>query len=451
MAAIAIMTTCLLAAAPPAGAEDPLSPPQELPVHDGRDAYAPAAAFVKDGYLVVWQSGNLAPGDLRDGVKYRIDLVGCLVDKTGKVLSKEPFVICKADEEVRGGMKLASDGKVALLVWHDLRNGKDWDVYAARVTPEGASSGSGQAKVLDPDGFLIAGGPGNQSSPTVAWDGKNFVVAYQGPTESHPMAFAVRVSVEGKVLDSQPIRLAGDQPQFGERGPLVLSGGTGRSIVVRNRPGMYGGFSAVVNFLVDGKSDNQQPLSEPFLPIFGAAAAGRDLYLVTWLTERPAARGNGRIDRNVHIIDGQGKATHTFTLLGEPHRILQADVAWDGTAFVAAWTEWRTKDDRFVPRYQHVLASRISPEGKLVGTVRLLAGARDTSENWATPRAPHDTRRWGYAGPQYGQAAIGAPEPPAMNAAVASDGAGTTIIAYEQHPETGDVPIRIAYRTLRAK
>jgi hypothetical protein len=40
---------------------------------------------------------------------------------------------------------------------------------------------------------------------------------------------------------------------------------------------------------------------------------------------------------------------------------------------------------------------------------------------------------------------------PAHEAAVASDGAGTTMIAYEKHPEKADVPIKIGVRVLTSK
>jgi len=40
-------------------------------------------------------------------------------------------------------------------------------------------------------------------------------------------------------------------------------------------------------------------------------------------------------------------------------------------------------------------------------------------------------------------------EESALYTDVASDGIGTTLIAYEWHPETGDVPIKSAFRILR--
>lgn len=43
------------------------------------------------------------------------------------------------------------------------------------------------------------------------------------------------------------------------------------------------------------------------------------------------------------------------------------------------------------------------------------------------------------------------PASPAYWPATASNGAGATLIAYEKHPEKGDVPIKIGLRILSAK
>ena len=40
---------------------------------------------------------------------------------------------------------------------------------------------------------------------------------------------------------------------------------------------------------------------------------------------------------------------------------------------------------------------------------------------------------------------------PAAEPAAASDGAGSTLVAYEKHPEKGDVPIKIGFRMLTVK
>ncbi|MCX7806769.1 MAG: hypothetical protein N3A38_16520, partial [Planctomycetota bacterium] len=112
-----------------ARAGETLSPEKVLPLHEDRDAYTPCAAKVGDAYIVAWQSGRLAPGDLREGFRFKGDIVGCRVDKSGNVLDAAPFAICEAGD-LQERPRAAAGRDVALVVWHDLRNGKDWDVYA---------------------------------------------------------------------------------------------------------------------------------------------------------------------------------------------------------------------------------------------------------------------------------------------------------------------------------
>src|SRR5690606_6538615 len=118
----------------------------------------PHAAHGKNAFLVVWQSGRTAPGDLTQGLKFHGDIVGIRVGKNGKPLDAKPLVICQA-ADLQQEPRVAYGNGVFLVIWQDLRNGKDWDVYAARVSDDG--------KVLDPDGILISGGAHNQALPRV--------------------------------------------------------------------------------------------------------------------------------------------------------------------------------------------------------------------------------------------------------------------------------------------
>jgi len=118
------------------------------------------------------------------------------------------------------------------------------------------------------------------------------------------------------------------------------------------------------------------------------------------------------------ILDAQGRRTTNFFLTGgaPERRIVDPDATWDGAAFVVAWHEFPSEKRGACPS-DVVFAARVSPDGKPLGEATRISGA--------------------LAGP-------------ASEATVASDGAGTTLIAYEKHPETGDVPIRIGFRLLCA-
>lgn len=90
--------------------------------------------------------------------------------------------------------RVAFCGKTFLVVWQDFRNGKDNDILAARVSLDG--------KVMDPEPLKIAAGPGTQASPDVAANGDGFLVVFQSHPDSGTVekyaSCAVPVSVDGK-------------------------------------------------------------------------------------------------------------------------------------------------------------------------------------------------------------------------------------------------------------
>lgn len=386
-----------------------------LPVYAGQDAYLPAVARMKDGYLVVWRSGLLAPGDLREGFKYYADIVGCLVSASGDVLSKEPFLICKADG-MQDMPSVVSDGKTALVVWQDLRNPKAWQVYGARVTAEG--------KVLDPDGFLVSGGALNRAKPKVAWDGKTFVVAWMDYRDGkHYNIFAARITPDGKNLDPDGLALS----TKGRYDHAISSLGDGRCYTFwTGGAGHTSKFdqSAETGVLEDGRLTllpfNDACDMRGHTPKF--CAAGKDAFLVAWRGEHWVGH-QGDSKASAMVFTDKGERTAVLQLEGVNHLILNADMTWDGSAFVAAWAEYRwagkygLKEAAGVAK-EGVLVSRVGTDGQLIGAAQVVSDV---------------------------------PKVPATNPGVASDGAGRTLIAYEKHPSSGDVPIQIAFRILNAK
>lgn len=149
-------------------------------------------------WLVVWREGDLS--------EQETDIWCARVGADGKALDPEGIQLTRA-KGVQDRPVIASDGKGFLVAWSDFRNGKDWDVYAARV--------SGDGKVLDPDGFLVAGGKHNQCYPTVAFAGENYIVVWQAWIEdvfesrgtrnkfgSYGLR-GTRINLEGSVLDRE--------------------------------------------------------------------------------------------------------------------------------------------------------------------------------------------------------------------------------------------------------
>lgn len=132
---------------------------------DVRNQLNPAVAYDGRGtYLLVWQQGRFYHQS------QSADILAVRIDARGRVLDREPIVICNAAAS-QERPQVEFSGGTFLVVWHDLRNGHDWDVYVARVNPEG--------RVKEPNGFLLAGGARNQANPVLAPADKGFLVVWQ--------------------------------------------------------------------------------------------------------------------------------------------------------------------------------------------------------------------------------------------------------------------------------
>lgn len=116
---------------------------------------------------------------------------------TGRSLDPTGIPVCKA-RDLQSRPAVAFDGTNFLIAWEDLRNGTDHDIYAARVSEEG--------KVLDPDGFPVIRRPNNQAWPAVAFAAGNYIVAWMDARQ-YPVygLYFARVTSEGKVLDPDGI------------------------------------------------------------------------------------------------------------------------------------------------------------------------------------------------------------------------------------------------------
>jgi hypothetical protein len=188
--------------AEPGDGQKAISPQSVAPqcLRDGRRLQRqPAVVRGKTVYLVAWCDGTLqAERPTADIYCARIDA------DTGKSLDPAGIRVCAATD-LQERPAVAHDGKNFLVVWQDFRNGKDYDIFAARVDEQG--------KVLDPDGFPVVQRPNNQARPAVAFGGGNFLLAWMDARQ-YPVygLYAARVSPDGKVLDSEGRALDVEDP-----------------------------------------------------------------------------------------------------------------------------------------------------------------------------------------------------------------------------------------------
>jgi hypothetical protein len=227
---------------------------------------------------------------------------------------------------------VASDGDGFLVVWDDLRNGRDWDVYGARVTGDG--------KTPDPDGFLVAGGEHNQCRATAAFCQGSYLVTFlsfegQGTVGKGGSGYVLRsarVSPEGKVLDAAPAALSDTKMSLKVWNPMSVAGGN--TVLVAAYNDGYGpdykpvGISTAAIAMPDGKpvapAANLDALLKGRTVIClgarkvhhpcGAAWTGRQFLVCV-----PSQKSGKSADCvAVSAVDGQGKGS------GEPEYVVFA-------------------------------------------------------------------------------------------------------------------------------
>jgi len=168
---------------------------------DARSQLNPAVAYDGKGtYLVVWQQGRFYHQS------QSADILAVRIDSRGRVLDRQPIVVCNV-EASQEQPQVAFSGGTFLVVWHDLRNGRDWDVYSARVSPAG--------KVREPNGFLVAGGARNQASPVLAPADDGFLVVWQHYDRYYQL-HASMIPAAGPARPGQPLQFRGKALWGGE-------------------------------------------------------------------------------------------------------------------------------------------------------------------------------------------------------------------------------------------
>ncbi|HEX8698502.1 MAG TPA: hypothetical protein VF815_06685, partial [Myxococcaceae bacterium] len=169
----------------------------------------PRVASNGTDFLVVWQG----MGPLGD-----MDIVGRRISSTGLPLDTTEVAISAAPSVEERSPAVASNGTDYLVVWDDIRNSTTVRVYGTRVSNAGV--------VLDSGGFLLSSSTFDQSSPVVASNGTDFLVAWMDfRNPSSRDIYGTRVSAHGTALDGSGLAL-GAHPNHSESTPSIRASGS---------------------------------------------------------------------------------------------------------------------------------------------------------------------------------------------------------------------------------
>ncbi len=280
-------------------------------------------------YLVVWTKKT--PSGL--------DIYGARVTTSGSVVVWNEFPICTAPDD-QMLPSLLWDGDNFFVVWQDRRSGKRWEIYGARVTPEGEVLD----KVGDEVGILIGKGKSSndQTSPTLAFDGDHYMVVWQGERKNTWSIYFARVTkATGEVSD--PIQV--DPVRYNGASPAVTFGGENYLVVWQDfRNGEWdiyaaritpsGGILDPEGILISPRFKDNLTGIDKWNPV---VSSGPDHFLIVWMVSNDGAIWSlegKRLEFDGNLVD-----LIDLQIMNDGINKTFPAVHWDGEAHLLVWEE----------------------------------------------------------------------------------------------------------------
>lgn len=292
----------------------------------------PQIAAGGSGYLVVWEDSRTNYANIPDnmgvsggdvGGQQLRDIYAARLDANGNLIDTTPIIVTQASFS-QTEPQVSWNGQNWLVVWETKRAvnySTTIDIVAARVSPDGV--------VLDNPPIVIDNIPTlDETSPTVASDGNNWVVAWLDSGAFWEID-AVRVSPNGVVLDPGGVPVFTPQFPNAPYNPSIAYAGNEFLLV----------YSA--DNKIRGLRINQalQPIGSEFQIGNGnfpeVAGNGTDFY-VAWMFN--SGVHGSRVTHDGVVLD-PGNPDLTGGNGGYPF----PDVAWDGTNWLVAWASGQNK------------------------------------------------------------------------------------------------------------
>lgn len=241
---------------------------------------------------------------------------------------------------------VAYDGNIYLVVWQDRRSDLDYDIFCARVDQSGF--------VFDPVGIAIATAGGDQKYPAVAFNGTDFLVAWQDERNGSSNAdiYGARVNQAGIVLDSNSIPLS-TAPAH-ERNPAIASDSNNFLVVWQDS--RVTGDQEIYGTFVDPLGNVLNPAGIPICTLYlsqyyPAITYDGTNYFVAWVDGNV---GGTRISQSGTILDPGGIAISNTVDASDPA------VAFDGNNYLVVW------DDERNSNWEDLYGARVDQAGNVL-------------------------------------------------------------------------------------
>ena len=267
----------------------------------------------------------------------------------------------------QGGAAIAFDGTNFLVVWSDGRNGSDNDIYGARVTPTGV--------VLDTAGIAISTAAGSQGSPTLSFDGVNFLVVWQdGRSDIYGDIYGARVTLAGAVLDPQGIAVSTAASQQGS--PALAFYGESFLVAWQDTRGgtwnIYGARVTPTGLVLDTAGIAiSTAASGQYNP---ALAFDGENFLAVWHDERTSHYSDiygARVTPAGEVLDADGIAISTAVWFQQC-----PSLAFDGENFLVVWQDSRNDSD------WDIYGARVTPAGAVLDPPGIAISTTAANYKW---------------------------------------------------------------------
>ena len=269
-------------------------------------------------------------------------------DLTGEFLIDTNVVYVPAPDE-QESPSVAFDGTNYLVVWYDGRF-DSYDIFGARVNQSGV--------VLDPAGFSICKAANNQRYPSAAFDGTNFFVVWQDGRSGYEYdIYSARVNQDGTVLDTNGIAISTAVNYQGF--PSVAFDGTNYLVVWEHER------NSSLDIYGTRVSQDGQILEPSGIAIsiasdwqeYPAVAFDGTNYLVVWEDRRSGLYSDiygTRVNQSGMVLDPAGIIISTAeNNQGVP------SIAFDGVNYLVVWHDYRTGRPR-------IYGTRVNQSGMIL-------------------------------------------------------------------------------------
>ena len=310
--------------------------------------YSSSLTFDGTNYFVVWE-------DLRNGSD--CDIFGTYVTTSGTVLDTEGIAISTASDDQSSPSVIFGNTEylVVWTYWHSYPE-RISDIYGARVTQSG--------QVIDTQGIIVSNYAYSQDYPSVSFDGTNYLIVWSDYRNGsfYPDLYGIRVDGTGTIIDSTPIPIS--TASYGQYSPSVAFDGTNYMIVWANstQNGSYDIYGARVNTSGVVLDPAGFPISTAGrAQVFPHIIFGDTNYFVVWEDRRNTNADiyGARVDTSGKVLDTLGIPIST-----QIDRESSPSVAFDGTNYFVVW-----EDRRNDPYYSDIYGARVTSSGVVIDTL----------------------------------------------------------------------------------